>query len=276
MEKAEHRYSNERPEAFQPRHITSPTGHPLIFRLRCLVDLQLNTIVQQLRPALSSLRGKVLDVGAGESPWRTWLPTGTEYQGIDVGYAGDFGMTARGGDMIYYDGKVMPLSDNSFDSALCIEVLEHAEEPQLLLGEISRVMKAGATLVLTVPWSTCRHHIPHDYYRFTPETLHRLLHAAGFTDIVIRERGNAVGVIANKLTVLALRLICRKPSFFALLTWPTGLVCGLLAIGFLAAAHLSSACGFTSKEDSLGYFVCARKHPVTDRPGSISSEVCRT
>lgn len=250
----------EAPEAFQPIPVTSPNERPIIFRLRCLVDLQLNTIVQQLRPALATFRGRVIDIGAGQSPWRVWLPIGTEYQGIDVGHAGDFGMTVRHNDVIYYDGKIMPFPDNSFDSALCIEVLEHAEEPKFLLAEISRVMKPGAVLALSVPWSARRHHIPHDYYRFTPETLLRLLSDAGFANIDIRVRGNDVGAIANKLTLLTLRLIRCKPSLFALLNWPIGLLCGMLAISFLVAAHLSSAWGLGSKEDPLGYFVCAHKH----------------
>lgn len=260
MKKIEHPYKKERPEGFQPIPVTSPSDHPLVFRLRCLVDLQLNTIVQQLRPALATLKGRVIDVGAGESPWRIWLPNGTEYQGIDVGHASDFGMKAKDGDIVYYDGKIMPFPDNSFDSALCIEVLEHAEEPQLLLAEISRVLTVGAKLVLSVPWSARRHHIPHDYYRFTPETLQRLLNAAGFTDVEIHVRGNDVGAIANKLTVLALRLVRCKPSLFALLNWPIGLLCGVLAVSFLVAAHLSLAWGLGSKDDPLGYFVCAHKH----------------
>lgn len=262
MKKVERQDTSARAEAFQPIPITSPHDHPLIFRLRCLVDLQLHTIVQQLRPALAKLTGRVIDVGAGESPWRAWLPQGTEYRGIDVGHASDFGMTSRDGDIIYYDGKVMPLQSDSFDAALCIEVLEHAEDPQLLLAEISRVMKSGATLLLTVPWSARRHHIPHDYYRFTPETLLRLLQTAGFRDVEIHERGNDIGVIANKLTVLTLRIVSRKPSLSALWTWPIGLVCGMLAGSFVVAAHLSAAWGWGSKEDPLGYFVFARKHQV--------------
>ncbi|MCY1170201.1 MAG: class I SAM-dependent methyltransferase [Pseudomonadota bacterium] len=247
-------------EVFQPVPITSPAERPIFFWLRCLVDLQLATIVQYLRPALTGLGGQVVDVGAGEAPWRAWLPPGVSYQGIDVGHAGDFGMTTTPGDIIYYDGKIMPLPDNTFDAALCIEVLEHAEDPQLLLSEISRILKADATLLLSVPWSARRHHIPHDYHRFTPERLQRLLEVAGFSQIKIRERGNDIGVIANKVTVLALRLMCPKRALHAILTWPLGIVCGVLAAGFLVAAHLSVIWGFGSIDDPLGYFVHARKH----------------
>ena len=251
--------SSRATESFQPVPVTSPVNHPLAFRLRCLVDLQLATIVQYLRPALAGLHGRVLDVGAGQSPWRAWLPQGTQYQGIDVGHAADFGMAAQGNDVIYYAGKAMPLPDTAFDAVLCIEVLEHAESPQLLLAEISRVMLDGGTLLLTVPWSARRHHVPHDYHRFTRERLHSLLEEAGFDGIDIRERGNDIGAIANKLIVLTARLLRPRQPWHALATWPAAVVCGVLACGFIAAAHISVAWGLGSKDDPLGYFVRASK-----------------
>ena len=80
-------------EEFQPIAVTSPVDHPLAFSLRCLVDLQLATIVQYLRPALAGLNGRVIDVGAGESPLRGWLPPHASYQGIDINSAANFRMS---------------------------------------------------------------------------------------------------------------------------------------------------------------------------------------
>jgi SAM-dependent methyltransferase len=251
-------------ENFQPIPVVSPVEHPVAFRLRCIVDLQLATIVQHLRPAIADLHGQVLDVGAGQSPWRAWLPTDAHYQGIDVGHAVDFGMATDRGDVIYYDGLTMPLADACFDAVLCIEVLEHAEDPLLLLAEIFRVMRGGATLVLTAPWSARRHHIPHDYHRFTRERLQRLLQCAGFFNIDIRERGNDIGAIANKLTILTLRLARPRLLWHIILTWPLAMICGLQAILFIALAHLSMAFNFGSWDDPLGYFVRAQKDTSTN------------
>lgn len=52
-------------EEFQPISIKPPSQSLIGFKLRCLIDLQLATIVQVLRPALTELNGSVLDVGAG-------------------------------------------------------------------------------------------------------------------------------------------------------------------------------------------------------------------
>jgi len=40
---------------------------------------------------------------------------------------------------------------------------------------------------------------------------------------------------------------------------PLSLLCGLLATGFIVAAHVSISLGMGSKEDPLGYFVRAKK-----------------
>src|SRR5687768_8741399 len=106
--------SQETKEGFQPIAVTSPESNPLLFGLRCLIDLQLGSIVKELRPALAQITGSVLDVGAGQSPWRAWLRTETSYQGIDVGYADEFGMESHRPDILYYDGRVMPFADAMF------------------------------------------------------------------------------------------------------------------------------------------------------------------
>ncbi|MEM5364795.1 class I SAM-dependent methyltransferase [Paraburkholderia azotifigens] len=244
-------------EQFQPIAVTAPDQHPLLFRLRCYVDVQLGSIVKYLRPALAQLKGKVLDVGAGESPWRGWLSKDAEYHGIDVGNADEFGMSSEREGITYYDGRKIPFEDAHFDNAICIEVLEHAEDPELLLSEIARVLKSGGPLLLTVPWSARRHHIPHDFHRFTRERLHIMLADAGFVNVVIRERGSDIGVIANKLTVLTIRLL--KPTRKADLVW-TGvlaLLCAPLAVAFLLATLVSDKLGKGAAEDPLGYFVSA-------------------
>jgi SAM-dependent methyltransferase len=252
--------ASSRKESFQPISVKSPATSPLTFQLRCLIDLQLGTIVKFLRPALGRVSGRILDVGAGQSPWRAWLPASTTYQGIDVGHANEFGMDSNRPDVIYYDGRLMPFADASFDCVLCIEVLEHSEDPQLLVSEITRVIKPGGVLLLTVPWSARQHHLPHDYHRFTRERLQNLFAANGFDDIDIHERGNDIGAIANKLTVLTIRLLRpSRPLWPMIWRLPLSLLCGVLAMGFIVAAHVSVSLGMGSREDPLGYFIRANK-----------------
>jgi SAM-dependent methyltransferase len=246
-------------EQFQPISVKDPTMHPWLFWLRCLVDLQLATISRHLRPAISTMDGRILDVGAGEAPWRGWLPAGTSYLGIDVENSDDFGMGKAATDVMYYDGRELPFEDASFEGVLCVEVLEHAADPELLLNEISRILTNGGRLLLTVPWSARRHHIPYDFHRFTRERLNILFCNSGFTQIEILERGTDVGAIANKLIVLNLRWL--KPR--ALAVWLFSVLMGLLCLpvtaAFILLAHISEHLDFGGREDPLGYFVQATR-----------------
>lgn len=244
-------------EKFQPISVKPPSDSPLLFTLRCWVDLQLGSIVQHLRPEMARLQGKILDVGAGESPWREWLPQGCNYQGIDVVNAEDYGMSANQPNVIYYDGVTVPFPDATFDGAICIEVLEHAVDPQALLLEIARVLKNGKPILISVPWSARRHHLPHDYHRFTRERLQRLLLTQGFCDVSIHERGNDVGVIANKLIVLTIQLLRPMRRSDAFWSIPLSIPVGIMATIMLIAAHVSMYLGRGSLEDPLGYFVYA-------------------
>ena len=45
----------------------------------------------------------------------------------------------------------MPLASNTFDCAVCTEVLEHVPYPDLVIDEIARVLKPGGMLVVTFP-----------------------------------------------------------------------------------------------------------------------------
>ena len=245
-------------EAFQPISIRPPSENRLLFWVRCMVDLQLLTVFHFLAPHLASCQGRVLDVGAGEAPWRELLPAGVEYVGVDVDMSGDFGMRHQSG-IIYYDGKTLPFDEGSFDHILCTEVLEHVPDPAAFLLDLNRVLRQGGTLILTVPWSARIHHLPHDYGRFTRFGLAALLASTGFSGVAIEERGNDITVIANKLIVLVIRLLRPRRLHNCLWTWVLAATLAPVAVGFLAAAHAALLLSAGSREDPLGYGVTALK-----------------
>lgn len=251
-------------EGFQPRAHHAPTTplRRLLFRLRLLGDLQTNTIHRDLRRELAGFSGKLLDVGCGNSPFRHLLdPATTQYQGVDVAAAEDFGY--RNPDTVYYDGHVLPFSDASFDAVLCTEVLEHIPDPAETLREIHRVLKPGGKLLLTIPWSARFHYQPFDYHRYTPSMLQQLFAAYGSP--VVTPRGTDFTTIASKIVVAYARNLVRlKPAAAAdWLLWPVRLVAAVVTAPLLALALLLGHCGILfglgSNDDPLGYTVVARK-----------------
>jgi SAM-dependent methyltransferase len=82
-------------------------------------------------------RGRVLDVGAGDGTLALLLRErrpGLEVTGIDV--------LVREGATVpvqQFDGRSIPFEASSFDAAILVDVLHHAEDPELLLREAARV-----------------------------------------------------------------------------------------------------------------------------------------
>ena len=246
-------------EQVKPVPVSGPESSRLLFALRGLVDLQFRTIHRELCRVLPNLEGSVLDVGAGNSPWRHLLGPETRYAGLDLGGSSqDYGFDADRPDVVLYDGRMFPFSDNAFDAVLCIEVLEHTPDPPQLLAEIRRVLTSEGRLVLSVPWSARRHHIPHDYFRFTREGLVVVLSENGFCIDRLDERGSDIAVIANKLIIR--NLVLLKPRRTVL--YPAWALAGLLLLPItilsLGLGHLAVSLNLGAKEDPLGYFVVAR------------------
>jgi SAM-dependent methyltransferase len=247
-------------EKIKPISVKPPSANYFFFMLRCLVDFQLATIVRWLKPAILNLQdGDILDIGAGESPWREWFPVGCNYYGIDVEISDEFGMHIRHDDVIFFDGEIIPFADAAFDGALCIEVLEHAVNPEKLVMEAARVLKKDAPFIVTTPFSARRHHIPHDFRRFTREGLFQLLADNGFKQITIQERGGDIAVIANKLLIVTLRNMKKLSKKNFLYTIPSIFFFGIISSLFIPIAHLTIIFGGSGKEDPLGYFCIAFK-----------------
>lgn len=245
-------------EIFKPIPVSSPKASPILFFIRCLLDLQLKTTSDFLRPELANVSDSILDIGAGNSPWKSYLPSAVKYVGLDIENAREFNMS-QSDEIIYYSGGSFPFLDNQFRYALCVEVLEHVADTEIFIGEIFRCLERNGKIILTVPWSARRHHVPNDYFRFTPEALEYLFIKKGFVNIEITERGNDFAVIFNKIFCLIHGLIFQKTKTLLPITILIGITFLPSLFIFFIAAHLSSYWGVGSRMDPLGYALTAKK-----------------
>lgn len=96
----------------------------------------------------------VLDVGCGDaSNYQSWLVKQVaKVSAIDISEIGIANAKRMGIDAQVHDlSNRFPYEDNSFDGAICIEVLEHLYDPKFTVSEIFRVLKPGGLLVTSVP-----------------------------------------------------------------------------------------------------------------------------
>lgn len=122
-------------------------------------------------------RGRVLDIGCADRWIEVHLPEGCDYVGLD--YLGTGGLLYGARPDIFADASRLPLADASIDTVLLLEVLEHLRYPAQALAEITRVLRPGGRLLLTVPFLYPVHDAPHDYQRYTCHGLLREMKTAG-------------------------------------------------------------------------------------------------
>ena len=132
-----------------------PDIRPWHFQWLSLKDLR-----RELKRILPTLRGRVLDVGCGQTPYRHWLVGASEYVGLDV-------TPDSRADIVVEPGTVWPFANASFDAILATQVLEHVRDFDNVLREIDRVMKPGGTVVISVPFIYNEHGVPEDFRRFS-------------------------------------------------------------------------------------------------------------
>jgi len=150
---------------------------------------------------------KIIDVGAGETKYRKFC-TDLQYTSQDFGqYTGtgnDEGFQKQTWDNtkldIISDITDIPVPNDSFDTAMCIEVFEHIPEPINALHEISRILKPGGKLILTLPFCSQTHFAPYFFYTgFSKYWLEKYLTLSNFIDIQITPNGNWFDYIAQDL-----------------------------------------------------------------------------
>ena len=100
--------------------------------------------------------GKTLDVGCGDGTLlhiisknykHTLEPYGIELSKEACKKAAEKKINVKNGDA----EKKLPYNDQSFDTIICSEVLEHLVFPEKTLAEIKRLAKKDTTIILTVP-----------------------------------------------------------------------------------------------------------------------------
>ena len=95
-------------------------------------------------------RGKVLDAPAGEGYGSKKLKTmGFEVYALDLD-EGDFKLKDVHFDKADLNAR-LPYPESFFDYVVCLEGIEHIENPHHLIREFRRVLKAGGTVIISTP-----------------------------------------------------------------------------------------------------------------------------
>lgn len=169
----------------------------------------------QLEPMAAHLGSRVLEAGSGNGNLTRHLLQKKRLVAVDIDpfytralerrWGGLDNVSVVEGDLEdhrLYDG----LFDESFDSVLCVNVLEHLDNPDRALAGFARVLRPGGHAAILVPahqwlFSDVDRAIEHRR-RFEESDLRRLLEDAGFevVSLVAFNRFGVVGWLFNKWT----------------------------------------------------------------------------
>jgi len=148
-------------------------------------------LARHLTELAPNITGKVLDAGCGNKPYAS-LYRAKQYIGLEI----DTESSRLAGQADhFYDGHEFPFGDEVFDALVTNQVLEHVQNPEEFLGEISRVLKVGGLLLLSAPFIWDEHEQPNDYTRYS---------SFGIRDILIR---HGFEVIEHRKTLDDIRVV---------------------------------------------------------------------
>lgn len=204
--------------------------------------LEKDSLWDSINESSKYAKGKLLDIGCGDKPYyQIFSKKVDSYVGLDL----------YGGDVVGSALK-LPFKNNSFDTILSTQVIEHVNDPQVMVKEIHRVLKKNSCVILTAPLFWCLHEEPNDYFRFSKYSLSKLFKDNKFEIIYIKERGNWF-ITVGQMTSLLLESSFNK----IFIKHPKRVLQMVIQYLFF---NLSRIDRFNkNKQAPLGYIVVARK-----------------
>ncbi|HET6966522.1 MAG TPA: class I SAM-dependent methyltransferase [Acidimicrobiales bacterium] len=207
----------------------------------------------------SEVGGLLLDLGAGNQPYRPWYGSLAEWcAAVDVAPSPGLSALSLATDVA--------LRSSTFDTVVCTSVLEHVEDVESAVSEIVRLMKPGGRLLISVPFLYPTHEAPFDFWRTTHYGLRSLLERHGLVVEEVAAQGGPFLMAAHYVIQAGVQALSSASGrlgrwswlldnrvLTALIAWPQEWVRGLVGYRLTPLARIAS----------LGYMACALRPGTT-------------
>lgn len=208
-------------------------------------------LLNEIKKISPSLNGNLLDFGCGSKPYLNLFVNIKEYVGVDM--QNDAHDHSNEEVDVFYDGKILPFENETFQNVLSSEVFEHVPNIDDSIHEIFRVLKPNGKLLITTPFSFPEHEMPFDFRRLTHNGLIQILNENGFEIEYIKRYGKMNEVVGQIIAMGIHDIIYSKNKYL-------NLVLNFIFISPIIL--LTIIFGFVLKKNNSLYFgtiVLARK-----------------
>lgn len=197
----------------------------------------------------SHASGRLLDLGCGKVPlYAAYKDTVTQITCVDWGNSlHETSHLDREADLT----KAIDFPDNSFETIILSDVLEHIPVPVQLCQEIGRLLSPGGKLIMNVPFYYPLHEAPHDFYRYTEFALRRFMDISNLRVIQLDPIGGALEIVSDVLS----KNLMKLPAVGR----PTAKALQALSWWFVNTRPGERIASKTSAQFPLGYFMVAQR-----------------
>lgn len=160
------------------------------------------------------ISGKCIDIGCGDMPFKPLIEKQVnQYDTLDI--------EKRTLNVTYIADicNMDIIKNTTYDSAICLQVLEHVADPFKAMREINRILKKGSILVCSAPHLSRLHEEPHDYYRYTKYGLEYLFKSSGFRIISITPTGGLFCFLGHQISSIILLPVWHIPILKDIAFW---------------------------------------------------------
>lgn len=149
-------------------------------------------------------KGDLLDLGCGKVPFYPFYkPLVSSITCVD------WGNSYNGNEHIDVfcdlNGK-LPFNDNSFDTIILSDVIEHLNNPLNTLCEVKRVIRNGGKIILNYPFLYGIHESPFDFGRYTKFQIQNWSNSLSFNILIEREYGGLIDILEHA----SIRILKKK------------------------------------------------------------------
>ncbi len=167
---------------------------------------------EEIRSLLKDAKGLILEIGSGVSPIAE-IGTGVIYSDASEEAMRYMSQKEGAEKVMAMSATDLSLKDETVSLIICSEVIEHIKDDEKALREMTRVLKPGGRLILTVP--------AHAYYfsyddvfvkherRYEIRPLVQRLEALGFDDFQLSKVAGLIEKAGMILAVLIFKMVSR-------------------------------------------------------------------